>query len=39
MIDATYGHLAADAERVELGLLVAYDATFGQLSDTAVDEE
>lgn len=39
MIDATYGRLDADAERVELGLLVAYDATFGQLSDTAVDEE
>jgi hypothetical protein len=34
MIDATYGHLAADAERVELELLDAYDATFGRLLDT-----
>jgi integrase len=39
MIDATYGHLAADAERVELDLLDSYDATFGQLSDAAVEEE
>jgi hypothetical protein len=30
MIDATYGHLAADAERVELDLLDAYDATCGR---------
>ena len=26
MIDQTYGHLAPDAEAVELGLLNAYDA-------------
>jgi hypothetical protein len=30
MIDAIYGHLAADAERVELELLDAYDATCGR---------
>src|SRR5215208_478961 len=30
MIGATYGHLAADAERVELDLLDAYDATCGR---------
>ena len=36
MIDATYGHLAPDAEDYERGLLDAYDAktkAFGQLSD------
>jgi integrase len=35
MIDRTYGHLAPDAEAVELALLNAYDAekpSFGQLS-------
>jgi integrase len=31
MIDETYGHLAPEAERVELDLLDAYDTTFGQL--------
>ena len=30
IIDATYGHLAADAERVELDLLDAYNATCGR---------
>jgi hypothetical protein len=30
IIDATYGHLAADAERVELNLLDAYNATCGR---------
>ena len=30
MTDATYRHLAADAERVELDLLDAYDATCGR---------
>ena len=33
MIDRTYGHLAPDAEAIELGLLNAYDAkteTFGR---------
>jgi hypothetical protein len=35
MIDQTYGHLAPDAERVELELLDAYDRTYGHLSDTA----
>ena len=33
MIDRTYGHLAPDAESIELGLLNAYDAqteTFGR---------
>jgi integrase len=39
VIDVTYGHLAADAERVELDLLDSYDATFGQLADAAVEEE
>jgi hypothetical protein len=39
MIDATYGHLAADAERVELELLDAYDATFGQLLATDTNTE
>ena len=38
MIDDTYGHLAPDAERVELELLDAYDSTFGQLSDTGKSE-
>ena len=33
MIDATYGHLAPDAERVELELLDADDETFEQLAD------
>jgi len=33
LIDETYGHLAPDAERVELDLLDAYDATFGRLLD------
>jgi len=31
-IDATYGHLAPDAEEYERGLLDAYDARFGHLS-------
>jgi hypothetical protein len=39
MIDVTYRHPAADAERVGLDLLDSYDATFGQLSDAAVEEE
>ena len=30
MIDATYGHLAPDAEDQERALLDAFDATFGQ---------
>jgi hypothetical protein len=37
MIDATYGHLVADAEAYELGLLDAYDAkseAFGHGLDT-----
>jgi integrase len=38
MIDRTYGHLAPDAEAVELGLLNAYDdaqkTAFGHLSGT-----
>jgi integrase len=33
-IDDTYGHLAPDAERVELDMLDTYDATFRQLADT-----
>jgi hypothetical protein len=35
MIDRTYGHLAPDAEEYERGLLDAFDAAYGQLSDTA----
>jgi hypothetical protein len=41
MIDRTYGHLAPDAEAVELALLNAYDAktpTFGQLSGSGEGE-
>ncbi len=40
MIDATYGHLAPDAEEYERGLLDAYDAkteAFGQLLGTEYD--
>jgi integrase len=33
LIDETYGHLAPEAERVELDLLGAYDATSGRLLD------
>jgi hypothetical protein len=33
MIDDTYRHLASDAERVELELLDAYDATARQASE------
>ena len=33
MSDATYGHLAPDAERVEVELPDADDETFGQLAD------
>ena len=39
MIDATYGHLAADAERVELDLLDAYDATCGRGLATGMSED
>jgi integrase len=41
MIDRTYGHLAPDAEAVELALLNAYDGeapTFGQLSGSGESE-
>jgi hypothetical protein len=34
-IDKTYGHLLSDAIEHERGLLDAFDATYGQLSDTA----
>jgi hypothetical protein len=30
MIDRTYGHLAPDADEVELGLLNAYDQRTGE---------
>jgi hypothetical protein len=35
MIDRTYGHLAADAEDYERGLLDAFDARYGRGLDTA----
>jgi hypothetical protein len=38
-IDATYGHLAADAERVEIDLLDAYDATCGRGLATGMSED
>jgi integrase len=41
MIDQTHGHLAPDAEAVELALLNAYDAkkpSFGQLSGSGETE-
>jgi integrase len=34
MIDRTYGHLAADAEDYERGLLDAFDARYGHGLDT-----
>ena len=34
-----YGHLAADAERVELDHLDAYDATYGRGLATAMSED
>jgi hypothetical protein len=36
MIDTTYGHLAPDAEGIELGLLDAYDKGFGHRLGTAI---
>jgi len=35
MIDRTYGHLAADAEDYERGLLDTFDARYGRGLDTA----
>jgi hypothetical protein len=35
MIDATYGHLAPDAEELERGLLDAYDAAISRAAGTS----
>ena len=39
MIAEHYGHLGPEAEAYEIGLLDAFDETYGHVSDTAENAE